>query len=64
MRCISVEQAQALLGQMVYCSKFTGRNFAAKLIEIENEGTILVFQIRNGAILRDARSDILLMEAF
>jgi hypothetical protein len=49
---------------MVYCSKFTGRNFAAKLIEIENEGTILVFQIRNGAILRDARSDILLMEAF
>ena len=59
---VSPEEAIKLIGHVVKCDK-KNREFVSRLVGLENDNTIAVFQTKAGKIVKDPLSTLLMMQA-
>lgn len=59
-KSIALEEAIKHIGSIVHCEKRTGHEFICRLMEIQDDN-ILVFQTKNGVIVRDPLGSIVSM---
>jgi hypothetical protein len=59
-KSIALEEAIKHIGGLVQCEKRNGREFICRLMEIQ-DNSILVFQTKNGVIIRDPLGSIVSM---